>query len=478
MSFAAGVGRWASETPEQVAIQSPSGTLSYAALTRRAGAAAAALAGMGVGRGDRVAVLALNHPETLVLLLACARLGAMLLPLNWRLAGPELEWIRADARPRVLFADDLHAGVLEGALPLGALSPGTEDVPDAGDAADPLLLVYTSGTTGRPKGAVLTGAALLANAAMSRDMHALTSADRILTVLPLFHVGGMNIQTTPALLSGASVILHPRFDPAATIASFAQDRPTLTVLVPSTLQAILEHPAWPGADLSSLRAITTGSTVVPPALTRPFVARGVPVLQVYGATETCPIAIYTRIGETWAEDSTGRPGKLCEARVVDDGGRELPPGRDGEVLVRGPAVFSGYWNDPAATEEALRDGWFHTGDIGRVGPDGGWLVHDRKKNLIVSGGENIYPAEIERVLAEHPSVLEAAVVGAPDPRWQEVPVAYVVLRPGAACTADELKQHVRGQLARFKTPRDIRFVDRLPRNAMGKVQHALLRAAC
>jgi len=478
MRIAAAIRRHAEAAPDKPAILAEGRSLTYAGLLRAARDAAAFLDARGVRRGDRVGVLAENDPDTLVLLLACARLGAMLMPLNWRLATPELEWIVRDAAPRVLFADAAHGGVLDGALPLGAwpaAEPPNEAPPDPGEG---LLLVYTSGTTGRPKGAVLSGGALLANAAMSRDMHGLTAADRILTVIPLFHVGGMNIQTTPALMCGATVILHRKFDPGATLAAFARDRPTLTVLVPSTLLAVLEHPAWPGADLSSLRAVTTGSTVVPPSLTRPFVARGVPVLQVYGATESCPIAIYTRLGETWPEQSTGRPGPLCDARVVDEAGCQLPPGRDGEVLLRGPALFSGYWNNPAETAAALRDGWFWSGDIGRVDLEGAWFVHDRKKNLIVSGGENIYPAEIERVLGEHPAVLEAAVIGAPDPRWQEVPVAHVVLRPGAACSEAELKQHIRGQLARFKTPRDIRFIDRLPRNAMGKVQHALLRAAC
>jgi len=479
----------AAAAPDQAAIEHPGGLLTYAALARRVAAAAQGLAGIGVVHGDRVAVLAYNHPDTLVLLLACARLGAMLMPLNWRLAAAELAWIVGDASPRAIFADAAHIAALPHIAALAGARP-LEDLPLEGLALEgpalgrspraghdqPLLLIYTSGTTGRPKGAVLTGQALMANAAMSRHMHAMSAADRVLTVLPLFHVGGLNIQTTPALLAGATVILHPRFDAGATLAAIAADRPTLTVLVPSTLAALVAHPGWPGADLSSLRAVTTGSTLVPPSLTRPFLARAVPVLQVYGATETGPIAIYTALG-TEAPDSTGRPGPLCEAQVVDEQGREQAPGRDGEILLRGPNLFAGYWNNPAATAQALRGGWFHTGDIGCCA-DGLWRIHDRMSNLIVSGGENIYPAEIERVLQEHPAVLETAVLGVPDPRWQEAPVAFVVVRPGMACTEAELILHIRAELARFKTPRDIRFVAALPRNAMGKIQHALLRAAC
>ncbi len=470
----------AAATPDKAAIEHPGGRLTYAALAQRVADAAQGLASLGVVHGDRVAVLAYNHPDTLVLLLACARLGALLMPLNWRLAPSELAWIIADASPRVLFADAANAGAAPGArplaeLPLGGPAPGRS--PRAGHD-QPLLLIYTSGATGRPKGAVLTGQALMANAAMSRHMHAMTAADRVLTVLPLFHVGGLNIQTTPALLTGATVVLHPRFEAGAALAAIAADRPSLTVLVPSTLAALIAHPGWPGADLSSLRAVTTGSTLVPESSIRPFVARGVPVLQVYGSTETAPIAIYTTIGAGAPPGSTGRPGPLCEAQVVDGGGAEQPPGRDGEILLRGPALFAGYWNNPAASAEALHGGWFHTGDIGRRDADGSWWVHDRKTNLIVSGGENVYPAEIERVLHDHPAVLEAAVLGVPDPRWQEAPVAFVVLRPGMACTEAELIEHVRAELARFKTPRSIRFAAALPRNAMGKVQLGELRALC
>ena len=250
------------------------------------------------------------------------------------------------------------------------------------------------------------------------------------------------------------------------------------MLVPSTLQALIEHPGWAAADLSSLRAVTTGSTVVPPAVDPALRrARGSGAAGLWRHRVLSDGHLHA-VAEAWPEESTGRPGALCEAMIVDEAGREVKPGRDGEVKLRGPSLFSHYWNDAAATREALRDGWFHTGDIGRVGPGGAWFIHDRKKNVIISGGENIYPAEIERVLAEHGSVLEAAVVGAPDPRWQEVPVAHVVLRPGHACSEAELIEHLRGQLARFKTPREVRFCDRLPRNAMGKVQHAMLRGAC
>ncbi len=325
---------------------------------------------------------------------------------------------------------------------------------------------------------MLTQQALLWNGVMSQHMHAMTSEDHVLTVLPFFHVGGLNIQTTPALQLGATVTIHSRFTPDDTLRAIAQDRPTLTVLVPATVQALMDHVRWELADLSSLRAITTGSTLVPQSMVDAVSAHGVPVLQVYGSTETCPIAVYTRLGGDLSRPgSTGLPGLLCDARVVDDAGQDAPPGVLGEVVVRGPNVLIEYWGNADATADALRDGWFWTGDIALRDAGGYFFIHDRKKNMIVSGGENVYPAEIERVLLEHPAVAEAAVVGVADPRWQEVPLAFVVVRAGAAVTADDLRAYLLGQLARFKVPRDIAFVTELPRNALGKVQHFRLREA-
>jgi fatty-acyl-CoA synthase len=216
--------------------------------------------------------------------------------------------------------------------------------------------------------------------------------------------------------------------------------------------------------------------MVPQPLIDAVTARGVPVLQVYGSTETCPIAIHTRLGGDLSRgNSTGLPGLYCEARIVDDNGRDVPHGTAGEVAVRGPNVFFEYWGNAAATSEALRNGWYHTGDIGTRDADGYFVIHDRKKNMIISGGENIYPAEVERVLNEHPAVAAAAVIGRPDPKWQEVPVAYVVRRQGASVEAETLIRYVGGQLARFKIPREVVFVDDLPHNALGKVQHFRLK---
>ena len=492
------IERNAAFAPDKAAIRFEGRTLRYAGLAQRIDAAARGLkSGLGVGRGDRVAILAANHPDTLVLLYACARLGAMLVPLNWRLAPAEQLFILRDAAVKALVVEANFDAVLEpvlAAMPdvrivgLGCRPNGRDALDDVlatgrgdgrnphVDLSTPLLVVYTSGTTGRPKGAVLRQEALVWNAAMSQHMHDMTSADHILTVLPLFHVGGLNIQTTPALQLGATVSLHARFAPGRTLQALAEDRPTLTVLVPATMQAVIEHPSWQSTDLSSLRALTTGSTQVPQTLVDPFVARGIPVLQVYGSTETCPIAVYTRLSGDWRRPgSTGLPGLFCEAMVVDASLLEVPHGTPGEVAVRGPQVFFEYWGNPAATGEALRDGWYFSGDIGVRDADGHLFIHDRKKNMIISGGENIYPAEVERVLLTHPAVAEAAVIGRPDPKWQEVPVACVVRRPGTMVAAAEIERFCVTQLARYKVPREYVFLHSLPRNAMGKVQHFILK---
>jgi fatty-acyl-CoA synthase len=492
------IERNAAFAPDKAALIFEGEVLSYAALHARIVQTARALQSeFGVGKGDRVAILSLNRPDYLVLLYACARLGAMLVPLNWRLAVAEQLFILSDSDAKVLMLEQAFAGVLPALeisqpgigivgldfAPLARKSFGQFLLQARGDGRDaganlscPLLIVYTSGTTGRPKGAVLRQEALLWNGVMSQHMHDLTSEDHVLTVLPFFHVGGLNIQTTPALHHGATVTIHSRFIPDTTLATFARERPTLTVLVPAIIQAVTDHPDWSTTDLSSLKAISTGSTIVPPHLIDRFVARGVPVLQVYGSTETCPVAVYTRLGgDLTRTGSTGLPGLCCEAAVVDDDGREAPANIPGEIVVRGPNVFSEYWGNEQATRETLHDGWYRSGDIGVRDADGYFWVHERKKNLIISGGENIYPAEVERVLLEHPDVSECGVIGRPDAKWDEVPVAYVIRRAGCAVEAESLKAHVLTQLARFKVPRDIVFVDDLPRTALGKVQHFRLR---
>jgi fatty-acyl-CoA synthase len=498
MNLSHWIERWADFQPDKTAIRFEGKDMSYAEFDAHIRRVAAMLRhGLGVGRGDRVAFLGLNSPEMLALLFACARLGAMLVPLNWRLAPPEHLYILKNSGAKTLFVEsEFEAGTdairedlpgcryvrmvgsADGRVDFASLVADADgdDVDPAAGPDDPVLIVYTSGTTGRPKGAVLTQNALTFNAVNSIAMHDMTSADVVLTNLPMFHVGGLNIHTTPAFHAGATVVLQRRFDPDATVRAIVEDAPTLMILVPALMAALIQHPAWRGIDFSRLRAINTGSTTIPLSLVDAYLDRGVPIVQVYGSTETAPIAVHQRIPEAWTtKGSTGRPALHCEAMIVDPGGRPLGPGERGEIVVRGPNVMSCYWNDPGATAEALRDGWFHTGDIGHVDERGLFYVDDRVKDMIISGSENIYPAELEMVLDRCPGIAQAAVVGRPDPRWGEVPVAVVVAKPGAGLTREAVLGLFEGQLARFKHPHDVIFLEDLPRNVMGKVLKFELR---
>lgn len=499
MSLAVWMQRRADFAPDKVAIRFDGADLSYADLAVKAARLAVLLGnGLGVGRGDRVAWLGFNSPEMIALLFACARLGAILIPLNWRLAAPEHQHMLEDCTPAALFVEaELLAQTATiadcvprmrkiavgapaaGWLPydemLAAADPAAAPAPVGGDG-DPVLICYTSGATGRPKGAMLDQASVFWNAVNSTHMHDMTSADRVLTTLPMFHVGGLNIQTMPALHAGATVVLHRKFDVDAAFDAIERERITLTVLVPTQLKAMLESPRWATADLSSLRMISTGSTLVPHALINAVQARGIPLIQVYGSTETSPIAAFLPAAEAFRKvGSTGKSAVHCDIRIVDDNGADLPPGTPGEILVRGGNVMCGYWNAPEATAAALVDGWFHTGDIGHFDAEGFLYVDDRKKDMIISGGENIYPAELEGLLADWAAVHEVAVVGRPDDRWGEVAVACIVPKPGNRLTVDEVIDFFRGRLARFKHPRDVVFMPQLPRNAMGKLQKGELR---
>jgi len=477
--------RHARFAPRAPALRFNGQEISYAALAERIRHAAAVLAERGVAPGDAVAWLGLNSPDLLVLLFACARLGALFVPLNWRLAPPEHARVLSDCPPRLLFVEPAFAAhaaaigttvtMLEAAALAGAAGAPP---PPAGDEDSPLLLCYTSGSTGAPKGVVLPQRALQWNAVNSAHMHDLTSTDRVLTTLPLFHVGGLNIQTTPALHAGACVSLHARFDPEAALDALERERITLTVLVPAQLEAMLALPRWRHADLSSLRMIATGSTIVPAALVHRVAERGVPLVPVYGSTETCPVAAYLRAGDAVARaGAAGWPALHGELCIADDAGVELPPGQDGEILVRGPSVASGYWNAPEETARTFRDGWYHSGDIGHLDDDGCLHVIGRRKDLIISGGENVYPAEVENVLLECPAIAEACVVGRPDPRWGEAVVAAVVLKTGCRLTETETLALLNGRIARYKHPREVRFLDSLPRSALGKVLKEAVRAA-
>ena len=480
-------------TPDKPAIRFGDETLSYRRLLAEVDRTSAVLAGtFGLKRGDRIAFYGMNSPEIFTLLFAAARLGLILVPLNWRLAVPELRFIVGDCAPKLLVTDDRFAQqsgeIAQGMRDCRILSIAErhESLPtlrelrenadepvaaQAGEAAtsDPLLIVYTSGTTGAPKGAVLTQDAMRCNALMAQHAYDMTAHDHILNVLPLFHVGGLAIQPLPALSLGATVTLHPKFDAGLTLRSLSEDGITLINTVPTVLQAMVDSPAWPSADLKALRAFSIGSTDVPTGLVETAYARGIPLVQIYGATETGPIAIYQRIEAAFdTVGSIGRTGLCCRTRLVDPDGNDVADGENGEIWVSGENILTHYWNNPTATEANIVDGWFRTGDIARLDEDGNHWFADRIKHVIISGGENIYAAELERILRGHEAIKELAIVGRGDEKWGEVPVA-VVVREDPGLSREDVLSAYDGRLARFKHPKDVVFVDALPRNAMGKV---------
>ena len=474
----------ADRAPDAPALQAGDRLLTMRGVVDLADATARQFQAEGLREGAFVGWLGHNSPEMLAALLACAKLGAVWVPLNWRLAAPELAAIARHAglsallntpklaglagqvRAHLAMADP--AGQVSGGLPAGLSGARHEAQP--GDA----MLVYTSGTTGEPKGAMHTQAGMLANLDIATAVQGLSAADRVLAVLPLFHVGGLCIQVLPALACGAVVNLHARFEPGAWLHDVATWRPTTSLLVPAVMQAILAHPDWPMADLRSLRYLNSGSSIVPVALIEAFHARGLAVAQVYGSTETGPFSIALRPAEAMTHvGSVGRPAPGVRLRLADASGAEVAMGEVGEIQLQAPNLMRGYHRRPAGSD--FVDGWFATGDLARADADGLVTVVGRSKDMIISGGENIYPAEIENLAATWPGVAEAAVVGLSDARWGEVPVLVLVAQPGAAVDLPALSAHLQARLARYKQPRRIVLADQLPRTALGKVQKAMLR---
>lgn len=489
------LARRASLHPAREAVLDGERRVTYGQLDDRVTRLAAALRdGYGIGRGDRVATLTLNTLEFIEVFYAVARIGGILVPLNWRLAPAELDYQLRDASARLLFfsADlrDLRERLapdlpLETAIELGPVYEAllsdvvTVFVPAEAQAAfgDPHLIVYTSGTTGHPKGAVLTHANMFWNAVNMAPPVALTERDTTATLLPLFHCGGIGLWTIPTLYVGGRVALVRSFEPDALLALIALEQVALCFGVPAIWLELLKRPDFTAARYPSLRYVVSGGAPHPLALMEAVAERGFIFLQGYGLTETAPGGTLMPV-DHWRRKlgTVGRAVQHVELRVVDADGQDAAPGEIGEVHFRGPNVFAGYWNRPDATAEAFTaDGWFKSGDLGALDAEGFLSLHDRKKDMVISGGENVYSAEIEDVLFAHPAVAEAAVIGIPDEHWGEAVLAVVAVRAGATLSADEVIAHCREQLAKYKCPKVVRFIDVLPRNASGKVLKRELR---
>jgi fatty-acyl-CoA synthase len=475
----------AATRPQATALRFEGRDTSYAEFAATCDAVAGALwHARGVRPGDRVAWLGANHPGQLALLFALARIGAILLPLNVRLAAAELQSQLTECAPLKLVHDEAMAALAREICAqtgvaahhveaLTVVGTGAGELPAVDlDADSPVLLVYTSGTTSRPKAAVHTQANLLANMRIASAVQRIAHEDVVATMLPLFHVGGLCIQTLPALYAGAAVILHPRFHADAALDCFERQRPTLTLQVPATMKALVDHPRWRTADLSSLRAVWAGSSLLPAPLIEAFHARGVPVCNVYGATETGPFSIALPPERAFDHaGSCGWPVPEVEVRIEGEQGDSGDVDKAGELLIRAPNVVERYWPDVPACDA---QGWFHTGDLASRANDGSYTIRGRAKDLIISGGENIHPAEIESVLAEHAAVAECAAFGVHDDAWGESVAVAVVLKAGATASEQELHAHLAQRIARFKLPRRWFWLEALPKTALGKVQRQLL----
>ncbi|WP_369226840.1 long-chain fatty acid--CoA ligase [Streptomyces sp. R39] len=490
-----GLGSWparrARKTPHRTALVSGEQSADYRTLYTRTTRLAHALRARGIRRGDRIGYLGPNHPAYLETLFAAGTLGAVFVPLNTRLAGPEIAYQLADSGAKALLYGPSHAGLVAGL-------PGTSDVRTyvevgaeyeellAAAAEDPIdepvvpddtcIIMYTSGTTGRPKGAMLTHGNLTWNALNVLVDTDLIADERALVSAPLFHTAGLNMLTLPVLLKGGTCVLVEAFDPARTLDLIEQHRITFMFGVPTMFEQVARHPRWPDADLSSLRILTCGGSPVPTPLIARYQERGLTFLQGYGMTEASPGTLFLDAEHAVSKaGSAGVPHFFSDVRVVRPDLTRVDVGETGEVVVRGPHVMPGYWGLPEETAASFADGWFRSGDAARVDEDGYVFIVDRLKDMIISGGENIYPAEIEDLLLGHPGIAECAVIGVPDDTWGEVPRAVVVPREGAVLDADEILASLSGRLARYKLPKSVVLADELPRTASGKLLKSQVR---
>ncbi|MGO4458548.1 long-chain fatty acid--CoA ligase [Streptomyces sp. M-16] len=498
-----GIGSWparrARRTPDRIALVHQDRTRTYRELHQRVLRLAHALRALGVRRGDRVAYLGPNHPAFLEALFAAGVLGAVFVPLNTRLAAPELAYNLADSGSTILIhapeqteaaraaADE--AGVVRHRITLAApgragllyeellAANGPEPLDEAVAPGDPCMIMYTSGTTGRPKGAVLTHGNIIWNSVNVIVDTDLAGDEVTLVVAPLFHTAGLNMTCLPTFLKGGQVVLLDSFDAERVLETVERRRVTYMFGVPAMYDAMAARTRWATTDLSSLRTLNCGGAPVPARTIAAYLDRDLAFSQGYGMTEASPGVLFLGREQTSAKaGSAGVPHFFTDTRLVLPDGTDAAPGERGEVLVHGPNVMSGYWDRPEDTEAAFTDGdWLRTGDVARLDADGYAYVVDRVKDMFVSGGENVYPAEVEGVLLTHPAVDGCAVVGVPDPVWGEVGRAVVVLRPGSRADEHDLLGHLQGRLAKYKIPRSVVLTDALPRTASGKIHKPAVR---
>lgn len=499
------LGRWAELYEGKPAVFYEDRVISYGQLDRRVNESCSWLQSLGIEKGDRVAVLLKNCPEFIELYLSCARLGAIFVPLNYRLAAEELGYLISHCRPRVfIYSQDFAAAVGQVDIkryrpPLEAVQvsePGeSAEGPDyerevacfegqkpflppslaPGDPEEPQVIMYTSGTTGRPKGAVLSYRKTFFNCLNADIFFNLSFQDRMLVVLPMFHSGGLFIQVSPCLYKGATLILHQHFDGEKAYSDIERYKVTKFLGVPTVYRSLFKVDAGARGDLASLKVCAIGGEHVTHEVIRQCWDNGFPVRQVMGQTETSILLWATEAEMLERPGTVGRPVFHAEVTLMDPSGSPVGPGEVGEIVVRGSVLMKEYWQDPVQTEGVLGGGWLRSGDLARRDEDGYFYLVDRARDMYISGGENVYPAEVERVLCDHAEIVDAAVVGVPDDQWGEVGHAFVIARSGCGITAEDLLSCCRTRLAGYKVPRKVTFCDEFPRTALGKVRKYLLK---
>ena len=498
-----GLGFWLAKRrlrdPEKPAVIFGDDVLTYGRFADAADRVAAVLWHRGIRKGDAVAYIGENSPQFLQVMFAAAQLGAVFVPVNTRLAAPEMQHVLVDSGARALILD---VDFLDRAMPgveaariaqvivtgdgtpdnpglarLAAVANGGHTVADV-DLDDPAAIIYTSGTTGRPKGAVLSHGNLTWVALNCIVDYDVVSTDVSLMISPLFHVASLGMGALPVVLKGATLVLEKGFDAGRALSLVESRGITMLSGVPTTYQMMADHPAWASTDLSTLQKLTCGGSAVPTRILNAYEERGLSFSQGYGMTETSPGATSLSPAMTRAKQgSVGLPHFFTEVRIADENGDMVPRGTVGEIEITGPNVFLGYHGQPEATAEAFTDdGWFRSGDLGYLDADGYLFIADRLKDMIISGGENIYPAEVENLISDIEGISGVAVVGVPDERWGEVPLAVVTLQEGAEVDTAIVRSHLDGLLARYKLPKSVVVVEELPRTASGKVRKADLRA--
>jgi fatty-acyl-CoA synthase len=499
------VGDWITKrsmlSPNKTAIIFEERKITYSEVNERATRLANALINQGIKKGDRVAALLYNCPEFLEVYFALAKIGAVFVTLNFRLAGPEIQYMINNSKSTALIFDEHFSEMIESIrsnlsidhknyVSLGnsgqtwaieyekLLEVSSTKEPDIKKEVwleDPQMIMYTSGTTGIPKGALLSHQKTFYNTFNAVLYFDMTSKDTMLVTMPLFHSGGLNIAAVPILYTGGTAVIQKSFDPKQALSLIEKHRITLAMMVPTMINFMLKQGGIDNYDLSSMKTLMVGGEPISLSLIKAYQDRNIPIRQVFGQTETSIQLWLSEEDAIRKIGSVGKPVFHSDVRVVDESGKDVVPDEVGEIVLNGPTRMLGYWNDPKLTAETIKDGWLHTGDLATVDKEGFVYMVDREKDMYISGGENVYPAEVERVLGENPKILETAIIGVPDEKWGEVGKALIVLKDEEKMTEEDIFEFLRGKLAKYKIPKYVEFTNEFPKTGSGKIRKTELR---